>query len=248
MPSPFEQLAACLHAEELVALATVTRGRRAGQKLLVWPGGRSTGDFASSPLGERVVEEARSFLAEQTAGSIQVAAGDLQAPDEGETEVFIEAFAPPPKLIVIGAVHVAIPLVSLARTVGFRTIVVDPRGVFATAERFAHADELITQWPQTALETLQLNESTYVVCLTHDEKLDNPALELALASPARYIGALGSKRTHAKRVKSLKERGLGDEEIRRIHAPIGLDLGGRRPEEIAVSILAEMVAARHGRA
>jgi xanthine dehydrogenase accessory factor len=123
---------------------------------------------------------------------------------------------------------------------------VDARSVFATPERFAHADELILRWPAKALAEMKLDESSYVVVLTHDEKLDNPALKIALESPARYIGALGSPKTHAKRIARLKAEGVSDEQLQRIHAPIGLDIGAERPEEIALSIMAEIVAVSHG--
>jgi xanthine dehydrogenase accessory factor len=145
----------------------------------------------------------------------------------------------------VGAVHNAIPLVTFAKTLGFRTIVVDARGAFATPERFAHADELIMAWPDEALEG-KLNSNSFVVLLTHDPKLDDPALKIALPSQARYIGALGSPKTHAKRLERLREEGMPEEQIARLHAPIGLAIGANTPEEIAVSIIAEVVAARHG--
>ena len=158
-----------------------------------------------------------------------------------EWDVFVDVFPPPPQLVIVGAVHIAIPLVTFAKALGFRTIVVDARRAFATPERFAHADQLLIGWPGDILPTLNLNESTCLVTLTHDEKLDNPALLVALNSPVRYIGALGSKRTHASRAAALQAEGTTDEQIARIHAPIGLDLGGRRPEEIAVAIVAQIV-------
>ncbi len=168
-------------------------------------------------------------------------------PEGGKWDIFIEVHPPRPKLVVVGAVHVAAALVSFASTLGFRTVVVDPRTAFATPERFAHADELRTDWPGEALSALGIDENTYIALLSHDLKLDLPALEVALPSPARYVGALGSKRTHRKRVEALEEKGFSAEAIERIHNPIGLDLGGRRAEEIAVAILAEMIAVNHGK-
>jgi xanthine dehydrogenase accessory factor len=147
---------------------------------------------------------------------------------------------------MIGAVHVAIPLSVFGKELGFRTVVVDARGVFATEERFPGVDDLIVQWPSEYLAEAQLTESSVIVFLTHDEKFDNPGLQVALQSPARYIGALGSSRTHAKRVEALKELGVTDEQLARIYAPIGLKIGARRPEEIAVSIIAEIVAVMNG--
>ena len=165
--------------------------------------------------------------------------------DEREWDLLIDVHVPQEVLVIVGAVHIAIPLVSFARELGLYTVVVDARPIFATQDRFDHADELIRSWPEDALQKMKLNESTYVVTLTHDEKLDTPALICALDHPVGYIGALGSKRTHGKRVAALREAGVSDEHIVRIHAPIGLDLGGRSPEEIALAIIAEIVQVRN---
>lgn len=240
MTKIYDLLKQSLNSEELVALATVVAGPGVGNKLLIWPDGRTAGDLGSAELNERVVRYSAALLIDQRSerASFEVA---------GETvEVFIDVYPPPPKLIIVGAVHIAIPLVTFAKELGFRTIVVDARSAFATPERFAHADELILKWPAKALEEITIDEATYIVVLTHDEKLDNPALKIALESPARYIGALGSVKTHAKRVEKLKAQGVTDEQLQRIHAPIGLDLGAQHPEEIAVSIIAEIVAVSHG--
>lgn len=229
-----------LEAEELVALATVVAGPGLGNQLLVRPGKAVAGTLGSEALDRWAVAEAAAHFATFASGRRSYEGG-------GEpVGVFLEVQPPRPKLVVVGAVHTAIALVEFANTLGFRTYVVDPRGAFATAERFGHATALSREWPQEALPRIGLNEATYVACLTHDLKIDVPALVAALASPARYIGVLGSRRTHAKRVKALEEAGVAAEDISRIRAPIGLDLGGRRPEEIAVAILAEIVAASHG--
>lgn len=243
MAAIFEALKRCLEEERLVALATVVDGPddRIGAKLLIHPDGTTQGDLGSPQLNAEVLRRAADLLASQRSARVTIEAGREIA------DVFIEVFPPPPRLVIVGAVHIAIPLVTFAKTLGFRTIVVDARSVFATPERFAHADELILQWPAKALGEMQLDESSCVVVLTHDEKLDNPALKTALESPARYIGALGSPRTHARRVARLKAQGVSDEQLRRIHAPIGLDIGAERPEEIALSIMAEIVAVSHGR-
>jgi xanthine dehydrogenase accessory factor len=163
----------------------------------------------------------------------------------GAQEVFVDVFSPPDRMMVIGAVHVAIPLVTLAKTLGYRTIVIDPREAFATRERFPHVDELITEWPSDALKKLRPDESTYVVVISHDEKLDNPALSVALVSPARYVGVLGAHKNLGKRQAVLREMGVTDEQLARLQAPIGVRLGAVSPEEIALSILAAMVAAKH---
>ena len=147
---------------------------------------------------------------------------------------------------MVGAVHVAIHLVPVAQRLGFRTIVVDARAQFATEERFPDVDELIVQWPSDALAGMPLHDATYCVFLTHDPKLDEPAIRVALEAGVRYVGALGSSRTHAKRIASLQEMGVDRQLVDTICAPIGLPLGGRRPEEIAISIAAELVQARYG--
>lgn len=160
-------------------------------------------------------------------------------------ELFINVELPLPTLIVVGGVHIAVPLVSLAKTLGYRTVVVDPRRMFGSVERFPNVDQLLQIWPDKALAEVGINSSTAIAMLTHDPKIDDPALKAALDSPAFYIGALGSRKTQAKRQQRLQEAGLSDEQLARIHAPIGLDLGGRSPEEIALSVMAEIVQARY---
>jgi xanthine dehydrogenase accessory factor len=144
-------------------------------------------------------------------------------------------------------VHTAIPLHRLAKELGYYVAVVDARGALATAERFPHADLVRVDWPDDAMRDLGLDSATSVVVLTHDPKFDEPALLAALASNARYIGAIGSRGTHQARLDSLRAQGVTEEQIARIHAPIGLDLGGRTPAEIALAVLAEIVAVRYGR-
>lgn len=226
----------------LVGLATVLAGPGIGNKLLIWPTGETQGDLGTAELNSSVLERAKAaFAAQQTERfTLPTIAGDV--------DVFLEVQAPLPKLIIVGAVHMAIALVTFGKTLGFRTIVVDARSAFATPERFSHADELLIQWPADALPELGLDEATYIVVLTHDEKIDNPALAVALTSPARYVGALGSRKTHARRMEALQEAGLTAEQIARIRAPIGISIGARRPEEIAVSIIAEIVAVMNGSA
>jgi xanthine dehydrogenase accessory factor len=157
----------------------------------------------------------------------------------GETEWFIGVHNPALRMIIIGAVHIAQVLAPMARMAGYDVTVVDPRTAFASRERFA-GTTLLHEWPDAALETLTLDRRTAVVTLTHDPKLDDPALKTALASEAFYIGALGSTRTHAKRVARLAEAGFGDSDIERLHAPVGLDIGAKSPAEIAVSVLAQI--------
>jgi len=240
MPRIFETLAENIQQEKLVALATILSGPGLGSKLLIWPDGTSRGGLENDLVNRQVIQRARELFQTLNPERVSIDVGDETV------EVFIELFPPPARLVIIGAVHIAIYLVSFAKILNLHTIVIDPRSAFATRERFPNVDELIVQWPDEALNALNINESTFIVTLSHDEKLDTPALEIALNSPARYIGALGSRRTHAKRVAALKASGLTDEQIARIHAPIGLNIGTRGAEEIALSIIAEIIAVDHG--
>ncbi len=244
-------LVTCLERERLVAVATVIDGPGIGRRRLVHPDTVISEDLVlpPAPLGELGSPELHhevAGLARQSFASFRCERRRFEEGGEA-AEVFLEVHPPRPRLVIVGAVHVAIPLVTFANSLGLATIVVDPRTAFATAERFPHADEIRTDWPDEALRAIGPNENTFVALLSHDLKLDVPALEVVLASPARYVGALGSKKTHAKRVKALREAGIPSEAIMRIHNPIGLDLGGRRAEEIAVAIVAEMVAVHHGK-
>jgi xanthine dehydrogenase accessory factor len=187
-------------------------------------------------------------------GSIEVFVQPLD-PDPGreqvefngeELEVFIDLLLPTPTIIMIGGVHISIALAEMARSLGYRTIVIDARKYFATQERFPAIDQLIQSWPEEGFEAAGIDASTAVVVLTHDPKIDDPALKLALRSPAFYVGALGSRTTHAKRIERLRQDGLSNEVLARLRAPVGLDLGARTPQEIALSVLAEITASRHG--
>jgi xanthine dehydrogenase accessory factor len=216
-------------------LASALAARQGGASLCV----------AFDLVGERVEDAlGRDDLPE---GSIDRAvSGDLPAVVEGTGGgVFLRPYSAPVRIIVIGAVHIAQPLVALARVVGFDTVVIDPREDFARPERFPGV-ELVSRWPAEGLRLVELDARCAVVALTHDPKLDDPALTVALESPAFYVGALGSRRTHVKRRARLAEAGVPSAALDRIHAPVGLDLGGRAPQEIAVSILAEIIAVVRG--
>ncbi|HRA52318.1 MAG TPA: XdhC family protein [Thermoflexales bacterium] len=164
----------------------------------------------------------------------------------GPLDVFVDVILPPPSLICIGAAHIAIPLADMAATLGFRVTVIDPRSAFATPARFPRIGALINDWPTRALAEIPLTQATAFVALSHDPKIDDPALEIALRSQSFYVGVLGSARTHANRLERLRAAGFGEPDLARLHAPIGLDLGAHAPEEIALSILAEIVAVRNG--
>jgi xanthine dehydrogenase accessory factor len=152
-----------------------------------------------------------------------------------------------PHLICVGAVHTAITLTQIARSLGYRTTIIDPRGIFSTRERFAHVDTLIHEWPQEAFKSVGIDTQTAVCVMTHDAKIDIPALEVALRSPAFYVGSLGRSTTQTLRYKQLRRRGFTRRELERIHGPIGLDLGGRDPAEVALAVMAEITAVRYGK-
>lgn len=220
-----------------MALATVIAGPSAvGSKLLVDPSGPLEGSLGDGERDRTTIERALELLVE----------GRSEVVTLGEHRVFVEVKLPAPRLVIVGAVHIAVTLSRFARELGFRVVVTDARDRFATEERFPPPNELILGWPNEVLPRLALDAFSYVVVVSHDAKLDNPALIAALASPAPYVGALGSRKTHARRVKALEEAGLSGEEIDRIHAPIGLDLGARTPAEIALAVMAQIVAVRNG--
>ncbi len=238
--SIFEALRQALAEQRPVALATVIAGEPLGAKLLIDPAGEALGSLGAAPLDAQVRADALALLeAERSEARPYPTPG-------GECTVLIEVFPAPPQLIIVGAVHAAIPLSACARQLGFRVVVIDPRAVFATPERFPEVDELIVAWPDEVLPRLRLDRSTYVVVLTHDPKLDDPAVRIALQHPVRYIGALGSPRTQARRNQALVEAGVPPEALARIHGPVGLPLGAKTPAEIAISILAEIIAVRRG--
>ncbi len=228
----FDPVRDALLGERPAAIATVIRGSDTdlGRKLALFADGSTAGTADAA-----VLAAARGALAEGVSRRVSL----------GERELFVDVLLPSPRMVIVGGVHVAIPLVTLAKTLGFRTIVVDPRASFANAKRFPHADEIVSEWPDAALGTLEVNSSTAIAVLTHDPKLDDPALTAALRSPAFYVGALGSRRTHEKRRERLLAAGVTEEELARLHAPIGLPLGGRSPEEIALAIVAQVVALKN---
>jgi xanthine dehydrogenase accessory factor len=172
-------------------------------------------------------------------------APDVELPSR-DGDRFEEPFARPAHLVIIGAIHIAIPLHRLAKVMGYRVTIVDARAKFASRERFPEADEILVAWPDEALAQLTIDRSTAVVVLTHDPKFDMPALRAVLPAGAGYIGAIGSRKTNANRFDALREEGFTDEQLARVHGPIGLDLGGRGAEETALGILAEVTAVRYG--
>jgi xanthine dehydrogenase accessory factor len=210
-------------------------------KALIPAKGDPVGPLLQTPIGEKVRQDAYQFLQYETTSTIQ-------RYKSLEVDVFFDVHLSAPRLIIVGGVHLAIALAHFARALGFRTYLVDPRTAFATKERFPQVEHIINKWPDEALLEIGLTRDASVVVVTHDPKLDDPALMVALPSPARYVGALGSTRTHALRVERLLKAGLLQAHLDRLHAPIGLNIGGRSPAEIALSIIAEIVAVRNDKA
>ncbi len=234
----FRRLAAELAADRPVATATIIAGAASdlGRSLAITPTGILDHDLRPELL-PAVHEAARRALAAAVSGRRTAAEVGL--------ELFVDVQLPRPALVMVGGVHIAIALARLASVLGYHTIVVDPRRAFGSEDRFAHADRLIQAWPNRAFDEITVTANTAVAMLTHDPKIDDPALLHVLSSPAFYVGALGSQSTQAKRRDRMRAAGLTEEQIARIRGPIGLPIGAETPEEIAVAILAEIVQARH---
>ena len=249
-----KNLAERLRAQQPVALATIVDGPAVGRKLLVTPDGGPLGSLGHAEL-DRVVH--RDALAELEAGR----SGVRHYGPEGQTtpedlidtpvvSVFVESWAPPPQMWIFGAVDFTAALAKVAKVLGYRVVVCDAREIFATRRRFPMADEVRVTWPGAMFEErgAQLSARDAVCILTHDPKFDVPAVQGALASKVGYIGVMGSRTTHAKRMQRLAEVGVTDpHELDRLMSPIGLDIGARTPEETAISICAEIIARRTGR-
>lgn len=233
----FKSLRSVLVDEQPAVLVTVLRGsvELLGHEMLIRDDGNVKGSI-SDELNDQVLNLARETLAQGESRRAML---------NEDIEIFMEVILPPPTLIAVGGVHITIALMILAKTLGYRTVVVDPRSAFGNEERFPNVDQLIQKWPDEAFQQIPLTRSTAVAMLTHDPKLDDPALKIALPSPAFYVGALGSKNTQAKRRQRLLDEGITEEQLNRLHGPIGLEIGAGTPEEIAMSIMAEIIAARN---
>jgi xanthine dehydrogenase accessory factor len=220
-------------------LATVVEGPETGRSVRVGADGGLDGRLPDGVPAESLREAALAALRRERSVTVTL---DTPA---GPAAVFLEVFPRQPRLVIFGGVHIAVALVPLARLLGYRTIVADGRQAFLTRERFPEADELILAWPEEAFARIGLDASCYVCILSHDPKFDEPALRLALKSPAAYIGAIGSRKTQVERREWLRREGYTPEEIARVHGPIGLELGGRQPAETALAILAQMTTVRY---
>jgi len=226
-PDTLKSLLAARAEKQQVALVS---NLESGAQTLVFRD-RTEGELA---LDADAITAARDALRDDKSGRLRT----------GDAPLFVKVFNPPKRMIVVGAVHIAQPLVTLAQTAGYEVVIVDPRGAFATRDRFPGVT-LSEDWPDDALNALAIDNRTAVVTLTHDPKLDDPALHVALRSEAFYVGSLGSKRTHAGRVERLTEAGYTEAEIGRIHAPVGLAINAKSPAEIAISIMAQITQVLH---
>jgi xanthine dehydrogenase accessory factor len=229
-----------------VAVATLISGvpgSPIGARLIVRPGSVA-GSLGSERFDDAVRDDARGFLEQGLAGTIRYGPGGERRGDE--TTVFIASYTPRPRMIVFGAIDFAAAVARVGSFLGYRVTVCDARATFATRERFPDADEVVVDWPHRYLGSTQVDERTVVCLLTHDPKFDVPLLEVALRMPLAYLGAMGSRRTNDDRMSRLKDLGFSESELSRLHAPIGLDIGGRTPEETAISIAAEIISARWG--
>jgi xanthine dehydrogenase accessory factor len=242
----FGEVVASIERHEPVAIATVTEGPgEIGARRIVWPD-RSEGSLGLDRLDEAVDDDARGMLAQGTTGIRRYGRHGERRLDE--LAVFVHSFAPPPRMLVFGAIDFAAAVARVGKFLGYHVTVCDARPVFATAKRFPEADEVVVKWPHKFLTETEgdVDERTVICVLTHDPKFDVPLLEVALRTGAGYVGAMGSRRTHEDRLERLREAGVTEEEIARLRSPIGLDLGARTPEETAVSIAAELIQLRWG--
>lgn len=232
---------------EAVALARILAGPGelpdSGGLLLVRPDGSSEGALGSAD-DAGLAAQARALLDLGRTG--ECAVPESSARCGGDVTLFVESNVPPARMIVFGAVDFAGALVRVGKLLGFHVTLCDARGVFATRTRFPEADEVVVQWPDRYLRDTTTDERTVLCVLTHDAKFDVPLLEIALRLPVAYVGAMGSRRTHEDRLHKLREAGVGERDLARLRSPIGLDIGGRTPEETALSIGAEIVAVRRG--
>lgn len=237
-------LADAVAAHQRVALATVMAGAGdLGARLVITPE-VTYGSLGGERLDQAVTDDARGMLANGRTGLLALG-GDGQRRVE-DLSVFVESYAPAPKMIVFGAIDFAAAMARIGKFLGYHVTVCDARPVFATRKRFPDVDELVVAWPHKYLEQVEVDERTVLCVLTHDLKFDVPLLTLALRTKAGYIGAMGSRRTHQDRLQRLREMGMSEQELARLSSPIGLDLGARTPEETALSIAAEIIARTWG--
>ena len=239
----FQTLSACIQRNKPLVVAMVVRGpdNVLGQSLLVCDE-VSVYNELDEKFKRQSIEVARKCLSEERSQQVQ-----LTSAGEEKIDLFFDVMLPSPTLVIVGGVHIAVTLSKIAKVLGYRTILVDPRAAFGNLDRFPHVDELIQEWPKEAFAKIELDRATAVTVLTHDPKIDDPALKITLSSPAFYIGVLGSQNTQAKRRKRLMASGVSELQLNRLHGPIGLDIGAETPEEIALAVMAEIVVESRGK-
>ena len=238
-------VAAAIRDEVPVAVATVIAGPGVLGARRVIRADAATGTLgAGDRLDEAVNDDVRGMLAQGLTGVRHYGEHGERRLDD--LSVFVQSFAPPPRMLVFGAIDFAAAVARAGKFLGYRVTVCDARPIFATHARFPDADEVVVDWPHRYLAKTRIDQRTVICVLTHDPKFDVPLLEVALRTPAGYIGAMGSRRTHDDRLARLREAGLSEGELARLRSPIGLDLGARTPEETAVSVAAELIQLRWG--
>ncbi len=240
-----DEVAASVAAGEPVAVVTCVSGPpdRLGRRLVLWPA-RVTGSLGSLRLDAAVGDDVRGLLVQGRNGTVHYGHNGQRRGDD--LTLFVSSYSPPPRMLVFGAIDFAAAVTQVGALLGYQVTVCDARATFATSKRFPDAHEVIVDWPHRYLERTSVDERTVICVLTHDPKFDVPLLQVALATPASYIGAMGSRRTHDERLARLRAADVSEADLARLHSPIGLDLGARTPEETAVSIAAEIVASRWG--
>jgi xanthine dehydrogenase accessory factor len=237
-------IADSVHKKEPVAVATIITGaRETGARRVIWAD-RTSGSLGSPALDRAIDEDSRGMLAQGTTGTRHYGFdGERRMED---ISIFVQSFAPPPRMVVFGAIDFASAVARVGKFLGYHVTVCDARGLFATSKRFPDADEIVVKWPHVYLEETAIDSRSAICVLTHDPKFDIPVLQVALRTAAGYIGVMGSRRTHDDRTARLREIGITEDQLARLHSPIGLNLHARTPEETAVSIAAELIMTRWG--
>lgn len=223
-------------AEQLGAVSTVVGGPDTGAKAVIDIDAGFVAGSLPDRIADAVLDDARALMVNEQNRTLAY----------DDDEVYIETVAPQPILLIFGAGHVSQPLSRMAQEIGYKVVVSDAREMWATPERFPDVDDLVVAWPDDVLARYEPDRRTYVVLLSHDARFEDPVMPKVQRAPVRYIGAMGSRRTHRDRVARLRDMGWSDDEIARIHGPVGLDLGAETPAEMAVAILAEMIQVRYG--
>jgi len=238
-PAKLEQVRSAVNSERAIVIATVIQGvpELIGREMIIGADGSITGTLGGE-IDAWVIEAAQTAFADGQPRRVTPSGDPLP-------EIFLDVIAPAPEIVIVGGVHIGVALAQLAKVLGYRTTLIDPRTTFGSEERFPDVDRLINAFPTQALNAITLSPLSAVVVLSHDPKLDDPALRIALPSCAFYVGAIGSKSTQSQRRERMLAGGMTETDLAKLHGPIGLDLGGRTPPEIALAIMSEIVAVRN---